>query len=79
METAYRSKVDTWLGALLLISMVGCAVGLYPLIALGQTAMILLALVVLPVGIVLPAWLLATTTYSLTEQIFWSEAARSNG
>lgn len=65
MQTIYSSKIDTWLAVVLVSSMVVGAVVAYRVIGMGQQAALISALPILVIGIGLPLWMMAGTSYSL--------------
>ncbi|MDD3762969.1 MAG: PH domain-containing protein [Nevskiales bacterium] len=65
MEQTYKSKVDTWLGVVLVGVMVGCLVAFFVSVRSGDAAAVLAALPILVIGAGLPGWLLASTHYTL--------------
>lgn len=65
-EVTYRSKVDSWLVAVLVIS---AAVALITVLTVGSVGSPLVALAnaaILLLGVGLPMWVLIATTYTLT-------------
>jgi hypothetical protein len=65
MDTVYKSKIDAWLGALLVVAMGMCAISSYQVMKMGLSASIATVVPLLLVGIGLPLWLMMGTNYSL--------------
>ena len=66
MKTVYSSKIDTWLGVVLIGSMVVCAIASYQVVKIGTPASMVTVVPILLIGMGLPLWLMLSTSYALS-------------
>lgn len=64
MKRIYKSKIDTWIGAILLTAVIACLIALAASVRTGSIAATLPALVI---GSALPLWLMTSTNYTLCD------------
>jgi hypothetical protein len=62
----FRSKVDAWLAAVLVISALACVVAAAAVAFTGGVGAWLIAALIVALGSALPLWLLSSTRYALT-------------
>lgn len=67
MEKVYKSKVDTWLGLILVGSAAVCLVAFILAVRTGSALAIILILPAVIFGAGLPLWLLAVTNYTISD------------
>ena len=67
MAQVFKSRVDTWLAVLILLSMGLCIYGAGYAILEGELLGNLVALFMIGTGVLLPLWLLLTTRYSVSD------------
>lgn len=67
MEKVYKSKVDTWLGLVLVGSAAACLFAFVIAVGSGSALAIALVLPSVVLGAGLPLWLLASTNYTLSD------------
>ncbi|MDP5207150.1 PH domain-containing protein [Alishewanella sp. SMS9] len=68
MTQVFRSKVDTWLGIVLVAAALAVLYGVIHSLNSGDNAEIVASLFALLVSTGLPIWLINSTRYTLTEQ-----------
>ncbi|MCB5228065.1 PH domain-containing protein [Alishewanella sp. 16-MA] len=68
MTQVFRSKVDTWLGIVLVAAALAALYGVIHSLNSGDNADIVASLFALLVSAGLPIWLINSTRYTLTEQ-----------
>src|SRR5690625_7770959 len=66
MEQVYTSKIDTWLGFVLLGAVALCVIVFVSSLRDGSVPAILTTLPILLIGAGLPIWLLISTRYTLS-------------
>jgi hypothetical protein len=67
MEQVYTSKIDTWLAVVLLAAMIACLVAFGFSFRTGSLAKIVATLPAILVGVGLPIWIMASTSYTLND------------
>jgi len=65
MEQVYKSKIDAWLGAILLAAVIACLIAFAASLRTGSISAIAAALPALIIGSGLPLWLMTSTNYTL--------------
>jgi carbon starvation protein CstA len=65
MAIVYRSKIDSWLVAVVILSLVICAVALFAVASTAPAKAIWVSVVVCVVAAALPVWLLFSTSYTI--------------
>ncbi|PMR75823.1 PH domain-containing protein [Billgrantia endophytica] len=65
MEKIYTSKIDAWLGVVLIGAVIACIFAFLLSLRSGNTAATLVTLPVLIIGAGLPLWLMMNTSYTL--------------
>jgi len=66
MEQVYTSKIDTWLGVVLVGAVAACLVAFVLCLRTGSVLAIVATLPVLLIGAALPIWLMTSTNYTLS-------------
>src|SRR5690606_40321225 len=69
MANVYRSKVDTWLLAVLVSAMALCIYASVTALRSGSPATWWIVLITVGVGVGLPLWLLVATRYTLDSKL----------
>lgn len=66
MEQVYTSKIDTWLGVVLLGAVAACFIAFIISLRTGSVPAIIATLPALLIGAGLPIWLMMSTSYTLS-------------
>lgn len=68
MDQVYPSKIDIWLGLVLLVVLAVCVIVFVYALRTGSILAILVTLPGLIIGAGLPVWLLSSTSYTLSDE-----------
>ena len=66
----FKSKIDFWLASIIFSTAFFCVAIVVPMMVRGDLENWILSFMIVILGVVLPLWLLTSTKYKLTEELF---------